>query len=327
MNNVKLLLRALAKYWEILDYIAGHEDYMGKVAETVKVDLSRVSKAVRELENYGVVSVRVEPQEKRGGFKKYVSLTEKGKVIVEAVKYARTREYGGDWQVFLDEEGYRIKLDHSEKLLKKFIEESESTQITSSDLSNKYLIQHLSPRYYPETYRKYGKLVKSWRSLRRAREEFRKTVRNYATEKGFEIVNYEEIEEGKRQVSNIYGVVEAYLRCEDWERMRIVLKNGEVYDEYKKIGLARGEWLSKEVEELLRGLIHSEKVRKAFIKMRRAEERVDKATSNYIEDLKWLGLKVKHGEPLKSYCDLCPRVVIKHTFRKLGEAAGETGAT
>jgi len=51
------MLRALAKYWEILDYIAGHEDYVGRVAETVKVDLPRVSKAVKELKNYGVVSV------------------------------------------------------------------------------------------------------------------------------------------------------------------------------------------------------------------------------------------------------------------------------
>jgi hypothetical protein len=105
------------------------------------------------------------------------------------------------WQIFLDENGYKIKLEHSRVLLRPFIEPLafytfESIQKKYSD---EYLLQHLESGY-PDIYAQY----------------------------------------------------------EEWQK-----GNEKAYFEYEK-----------KIEELL--------------------------------------MKVKHGEPLKGYCELCPRVEIKN---------------
>jgi hypothetical protein len=132
-----------------------------------------------------------------------------------------------------------------------------------------------------------------------------------AAEKGFEI-EYSELKAGKRQVSNIIDVVEKYLRYGGLENMKIVWKDGQVHDDYRGVPLAKEEGLVKEVEKLLRDLIGSEKVKKTFKEMKEATEQTDEAYFEYRKDVEWLALKVKHGEPLKGYCDLCPRIVIKN---------------
>uniref|UniRef100_A0A7C4WE35 Uncharacterized protein n=1 Tax=Geoglobus ahangari TaxID=113653 RepID=A0A7C4WE35_9EURY len=103
------------------------------------------------------------------------------------------------WQIFLDEEGYKIKLEHSKELLRRFIEQSDLLPPSESDFRNEYLLQHLKSGY-PEIYSKY----------------------------------------------------------EEWQ------KNEE----------------------------------KTYYYI-------------YKEEIEKLALKVKHGEPLKGYCELCPRVEIK----------------
>jgi hypothetical protein len=37
----------------------------------------------------------------------------------------------------------------------------------------------------------------------------------------------------------------------------------------------------------------------------------DKAHFNYRKDVEWIIFKTKHGEPLRGYCNLCPRIVVK----------------
>jgi hypothetical protein len=94
--------------------------------------------------------------------------------------------------------------------------------------------------------------------------------------------------------------------------MRIVWKEGWVWDDYRRLALAREEGLIGEVKELIYGLVRSENVENALREVDIAVKQWSEAYSNYKKDIEWLALKVKHGEPLKGYCDLCPRVVIKH---------------
>jgi len=218
-----------------------------------------------------------------------------------------------DWQVFLDKEGYVQKLNHSRELLMPLIERLEQPSRTStlSVLTNEYLIQHLK-NGYPMIYLEYNNWQESEKACEKAREAFKEAVREYTAEKGFEIVEYSELKAGKRQVSNIIDVVENYLRYGGLENMKIVWKDGQVHDDYRGVSLAKEEGLVKEVEKLLRDLIGSEKVKKTFEEMKEATEQTDEAYFEYRKDVEWLALKVKHGEPLKGYCDLCPRIVIKN---------------
>jgi hypothetical protein len=216
-------------------------------------------------------------------------------------------EWVESWQVFLEGEGYRLKLNHSKELLKR----SEFTDITDWDLSDEHLVQHLQSGY-PEIYREYEVWQESEKGCKEARERYEGAIRKYAAEHGFEIVDYVKLEAGKKQVSHhIYEDAEDYLRYKHLEEMRIVWRDGEIWDDYRGLALAKEKDLAKEVEELLRGLVRSENIQKAFIEMERATKLRDKAHFNYRKDVEWLALKVKHGEPLKGWCDLCPRVVIK----------------
>jgi hypothetical protein len=218
-------------------------------------------------------------------------------------------EWSEDWQVFLDGEGYMYKLKHSEDLLKPLIEGSSSI---GEWICNKYLVQHLKSKY-PEIYSKYKDWKRKEKSCKSSREKFRDEVRKQAAKYGFEIVPYEELEAGRKEVSHfIYEDVESYIRRKDLENMRIVWKEGWVWDDYRRLALAREEGLIGEVKELIYGLVRSENVENALREVDIAVKQWSEAYSNYKKDIEWLALKVKHGEPLKGYCDLCPRVVIKH---------------
>jgi hypothetical protein len=234
---------------------------------------------------------------------------------LEAIGVVRKRGDGRlgwveDWQIFLDGEGYMVKLNHSRELLKPFIERSRSelTVIGERDLRSKYLIQHLQSGY-PEVYREYEEWLKSEKNYEERRKMFEDAVMGYAARHGFEIVEYGRLEAGKRQVSHlIYDALESHLRYKT--EVKVAWKDGEVWDEVG-VALARDEGLVREVEELLRGMIRSENIARAFREMKEAGELRDKARFSYEKDLEWLGLRVRHGEPLKGYCDLCPRVVVE----------------
>jgi hypothetical protein len=215
------------------------------------------------------------------------------------------------WQVFLDGEGYKLKLEHSRKLMEKFIERSDVIRPMQWDMTNPHVLQHLQSGY-PEAYGKYEEWVKSEEAHREAEEAFEDAVSDFAARKGFKVVDYEKLEAEGRQVSHyVFGAVKAYLEFKDWEKMRIVVKEEKVWDDYRGVALARGGQLVKDVEELLKGLLGSEEVRKAFARLEEAERRKSEALHNYEEELMRLALKVEHGEPLRGFCELCQRVVVK----------------
>jgi hypothetical protein len=235
---------------------------------------------------------------------------------LEAIGVIRKRDDGKyewieDWQIFLDGEGYRIKLKHSEELLKPFVEGSELFPPKEQDLNNEFIIQHLRSGY-PDIYKEYEEWRKSEERCEKAKERFEGTIREHVAKHGFEIVEFGKLEAGKRQLSHlIYDVAETYFRIGDWQNMKIAWKDGLVWDEHRGEALAREEGLIKEIEKLLRGLMHSESVKEAFKKMEEAMKLRDKAHFNYRKDMEWIALKTKHGEPLRGYCNLCPRIVVK----------------
>jgi hypothetical protein len=215
-----------------------------------------------------------------------------------------------DWQVFLDEEQYGVKLNHSRELIKPLLERSE-IDVRLCDLSNKHLIQHLRSGY-PEIYSKYELWRKCEESRKEARRRFEDLIREYVGKAGFEIVDYVKLEVGKKQISHlIFDVVEAYVEHGDFEKMRVVWKEGKVWDEYRGAVLAREEKYTNEVKELISSLVVSANVQSTRRDIEKAENDYFKAESDYKEELMWLALKVKHGEPLKGHCDLCPRIVIE----------------
>ena len=230
---------------------------------------------------------------------------------LEAIGVVRKRDDGRlewveDWQIFLDGEGYMVKLNHSRELLKPITPDEWDLYI----LHDKCLSQHLQSGY-PEIYREYEEWLKYGKSCEEKQKMFRDAVRGYAAEHGFEVVEYGRLEEGKRQLSHlIYHAVEFYLGCKT--EVKVAWKDGEVWVFWIGVlALTRDEGLAKEVEELLRGMIHSENIARAFREMKEAGELRDKARFSYEKDLEWLRLRVRHGEPLKGYCDLCSRVVVK----------------
>jgi DNA-binding MarR family transcriptional regulator len=285
MSNEKLMLRALAKYWEIVEYIADHEDYMGKIAETVKVDLSRVSKAVKELENYGVVSVRGERPEGRGGFKKYVSLTERGRVIVEAVKYGVKAQP----EEVLTKEQFEILKEHAEKHLRKAISYilgecapigiisvagAKPKYVTSSEgmMYVDDLVSHLEE--YPNLYSLYREVKELREKIDQAKDSIRKAIGSKIP-KGIDesllnnIVDvvmenlYSLAKEGETHINHIrvkegevvYGGYTLSKSAEDLEAIKKFLDEEvkEHLEEAKEIVEAETEYHNK-YEELSKGL-------------------------------------------------------------------------
>jgi hypothetical protein len=196
--------------------------------------------------------------------------------------------------------------------MERFIEWSDVIRPTQSDMADPHILQHLQSGYH-EVYGEYEEWVKSEGALREAGEAFRGAVRDYAARKGFEVVEPVKPEAGKRQVfSQVSQVVEAYLQYKDSREVRVALdQEGVVRDEYTGAPLARGGQLVKEVEGLLKDLLNSEEIKKAFAKLEEARRRNLEAFNNYREGLLRLALKVEHGEPLRGSCELCPRVVVK----------------
>jgi DNA-binding MarR family transcriptional regulator len=259
---------------------------MGKVAETVKVDLSRVSKAVRELENYGVVSVRVERPEGRGGFKKYVSLTEKGRVIVEAVKYGvkvQPREV-------LTKEQFEILKEHAEKHLKKAISYilgecapisiisvagAEPKYVTSSEgiMYVDDLVSHLEEGY-PNLYSLYREVKELMEKMDQAKDSIREAIGSripkgidesllnsivyvvmenlYSLAKGGKTyINHVRVKEGEV----VYGGYTLSKSAEDLEAIKKFLEEAvkEHLEEAREIVEAETEYHNK-YEELSKGL-------------------------------------------------------------------------
>jgi predicted transcriptional regulator len=224
-------------------------------------------------------------------------------------------EWAEDWQVFLDGEGYQLKLNHSMELMKPLIEGLEGSErlpsVKPALLSNEHLLKHLRSGYL-KVYTKYEEWRRSEETLAKSEERFKSMVREHVASHGFEIAPHGKLEPGRRQVSDhVYRAVEGYLRAGGSEEPRVVYEDGEVRDGNTGLPLAKGEGLLKEVEGLMHSLLRSEEVKGAFKEREEAMRRRDEASFNYGKEVEFLALKVKHGEPLKGYCELCPRVVIK----------------
>jgi len=208
------------------------------------------------------------------------------------------------WQVFLDEEQYGVKLDHSRKLLRPYIRkdltEPIPDAISDEALHDRNIVQHLESGY-PEIYIYHVKWLKREEALIRLWELMGKQAANA----GFEMIF------SKAKAGNLIDVVRAYIERKDFERMKIVCKEGQVWDDYTGMALANEGKYIKEIEELLRSLISSEEVQKAVTDLKNAEEDYDDCYYDFKWKLVQLALKVEHGEPLKGYCDLCPRIVIE----------------
>jgi predicted transcriptional regulator len=225
-------------------------------------------------------------------------------------------EWAEDWQTFLDGEGgYQLKLKHSMELMKPLIEGLEGSErlpsVKPAFLSNERLLQHLRSGYF-KVYTKYEEWRRSEETLAKSEERFKGMIREHVASHGFEIAPHERLEPGRRQVSDhVYRAVEGYLRAGGSEEPRVVYEDGEVWDSYTGLSLAKGEGLVEEVEGLLKDLLSSEEIKGAFKEKEEAIWRRDEAFFNYSKEVEFLALKVKHGEPLKGFCELCPRVVIK----------------
>ena len=98
--------------------------------------------------------------------------------LLQRLGFVRKREDGKyewveGWQIFLDEEGYKIKLEHSKELLRCFIEQSDLLPPSESDLRNEHLLQHLKSGY-PDIYYIYEKWIEGKVEYSKYKEEIEK---------------------------------------------------------------------------------------------------------------------------------------------------------
>jgi len=271
----------------------------------------------------------------RGELAKKLQLGSKSKMLdrvlscLAAAGFARWEagevELVEGWQVFLDRKGYDIKLEHSRTLVREC--SSPVTVITSdgptelkvmfhfySALENKAFMQHIESGY-PNVYRE----VEAFKRLRKSEEEryheFREEVKKMIRENGFEPVESpRELEVCGRQVHYdlIVDIVEKMFR-------------GKIEQPEIKVGISEGPGggvevlgnivsqnkdLADELSGLVGKLIGSKELKEAYGKYLEASKHREEKEAEVKAKLEDVAMKVRHGEPLKGWCDLCPEVEI-----------------
>jgi hypothetical protein len=233
--------------------------------------------------------------------------------ILSLLKEMRLIKQDGDkyhyfepWQVFKNRDEYEIKLKHSKILLEPLI----ISNFRSADIYDKNLLQHLKTGYL-EIYRKY----EEWKSYKgkyiKSKKKFNKKIEREAYRNGFEIIKYEKmINKGKQLSDSLYELIEGYILHKDYKEENIVYRNGCVCDEYMGVVLAKNQEFIKDIRIMISTLLSSNEIKQAFKEMKKLKKQKDEADINYLKDITRLALEVKHGEPLKGYCPLCPKVTI-----------------
>ncbi len=227
-------------------------------------------------------------------------------------------------QAFESKENYEIALNHSKRL---FLE-AEDVELESLKgelkyinykklLENKYFINHLKTGY-PEIF----ELYEEWKKIKDDSEnkfkEFLDEVRKKVKERGFKIKKHEsEVAKGKEVYdlisTLIFDLIRDNIRIED---VRLSVDEERVYCEpYKAISISSDPSMLLELRELIISLLNSEKLRKIYDEYRRLRIEENKVYSQLEDKIKFLVEKVKHGEPLRGYCGLCPLVIVKEVIK------------
>jgi len=216
------------------------------------------------------------------------------------------------------EKNYKIALNHSKQILLEAEDApSESLRGKLEHISyrrlidNEYFLQHLKTGY-PEIYELYQKWKKSKEDLEAKWKEFEDEVKREVEEKGFKIRNSESETAKGREVYDTISYLIRRLYSNNIKDIKLGLDRKAVYCEpFKAVIISSDPSVISELRDLIVSLVNSKKLRKIYDECRELSIKKSEAYSKLEEKLKFLVEKVKHGEPLRGYCDLCPMVLVK----------------
>lgn len=216
------------------------------------------------------------------------------------------------------ERNYKIALNHSKQILLE-AEDAPSESLRGKLeyisyerlIDNEYFLQHLSTGY-PEIYKLYQEWKKSKEDLEAKWKEFENEVKRKVEGKGFKIRNSESETAKGREVYDTISYLIRLLYSYNIKDIKLELDGEAVYCEpFKAVIISSDPSVISELRDLIVSLVNSKKLRKIYDECRELSIKEREAYSKLEEKLKFLVEKVKHGEPLRGYCDLCPRVLVK----------------
>jgi hypothetical protein len=252
--------------------------------------------------------VRVENVEiPHGTFYRYIGKLESDKIIYEegGRYYFFWKKEKEEFQQYKTSEEYRVKLEHSEKLLRSVLSDIMNVYV------NELIFQHFKTGY-PELYEKYHKLQELGKKWEQEKKLLQDSIKKFFIEHGFQCVDslvldlYEDVTSLLRDLE---VVVEGKIRLKDnahdlsLEAMFKRMMFKEHYTEH---------WWATILEA-----INDKSIRLAYEKAMNAEKKYNESIHEvdfaYRKDIEQLALRVQHGEPLRGSCDLCPKVTIERT--------------
>jgi len=310
-------------------------------------NLVKYYRKAKEAEPYSLSEMIEEFKDKKGFSKKQIHRMNDCLIALERIRKREDGRYEiyRDWQIFETKEEYDVKLKHSEILLASIIHRSElawrdslimekartipvitvcSTTVNINNI-NKYLLQHLE-RGYPDIYSLYRKIEEDAKKLEEREGEFTEKIRRYFVDRGFEIVeDLQNQHNGKHVAKDIYREVRLLLEKGLENPELKVLENGAILDENTDLTISKNPNIYEEIKEAIREVLGLREVREAFDREKEVRTRYNNTLLRFSREVELLALKVLSGEPLKGFCDICPRVEIGRKENKIDSSHGESG--
>jgi hypothetical protein len=308
----------------------------------------------KEVEPYRISDILEKFENEKGFSRKQIYRMNDCLIALDRIRKREDGRYEiyRDWQIFETKEEYDVKLKHSEILLAGIIHRSElawrdslfsdkartipiitvcSTNVTGAFSVtmgmvniNKYLLQHLE-REYPDIYSLYTKIEEDAKKLEEREGEFTEKIRRYFVDRGFEIVEDLQNQHNSKHVSkDIYREVRLLLEKGLESPELKVLENGVILDENTTLIISRNPIIYEEVREAIKEVLGLREVREAFEREKEARTRYNNTLLRFSREVELLALKVLSGEPLKGFCDMCPKVEIGRKEKKIGSSHGES---
>jgi len=215
-------------------------------------------------------------------------------------------------QEFKTKGEYEAKLRHSEQFLKKTLEK-DKIKYWERLISDENFIQHLKTGY-PEIYELYMEFRQFEKAIKNEENICKKLIEEELRKFNFEVVKNIDEAKGKRINYTIYNLLKVYfdrLLKLGYSISISADPSGIVKDVTSGYGLSCDESMAREIEKIVNELLKSEKLRDAYNKLRELELRKINVYYNLKSKIEFLMEKIKHGEPLRGYCGLCPHVKIR----------------
>ncbi|MDI3502850.1 MAG: hypothetical protein PWR09_975 [Archaeoglobi archaeon] len=215
-------------------------------------------------------------------------------------------------QEFRTREEYLIRMEHSRSLIEEVanaLRESEKSSdhprvIRRIELKlSENFLEHL--KEYPDVYGLLGRFESLEEEIKKKEESFIELLRGKIKKMDLR----EEI-----MMENAINTILLHLRERRIgldSRVTLFVDGEYLRDEITKLSLSSSKSSMKRIEDAMNSIIADSEIKGAYEELMRLEDERDESYHELRGKLEFLISKVKHGEPLKGVCKLCPRVKIR----------------